>query len=378
MAPSALLPEEVERNSEFTKIMHGKSAEHNAGLRAVLNKDNEAHRMITSTYVARWEINDKSTDENEGREKRKLDYMPLVNNYYDLATDFYEEGWAQSFHFCRFTPGEGLLKALARHEHYIAHILGIRENMTVLDVGCGVGQPAREIATFTGCKVVGLNNNAYQISRATAYAKKEDLADKVSFVQSDFMNMNFPDNTFDAVYAIEATCHAPSLEAVYTEIHRVLKPGGKFGVFEWVMTDLYNESDPNHRSVRLGIERGDGIANMCSRTEAVRAIQAAGFVLEHEEDLAEKKDKIPWWSPLNGDIRYVSGVKDLFGALRLSWWGRTAVRLFLGGLEAVRLAPGGTAATAAELEIAAESLLEGAKKDLFTPMYLMVGRKPEV
>lgn len=59
--------------------------------------------------------------------------------------------------------------------------------MTVLDVGCGVGRPAREIATFTGCKVVGLNNNAYQISRATVYAKKEDLADKVSFVQSDFM-----------------------------------------------------------------------------------------------------------------------------------------------------------------------------------------------
>lgn len=190
--------------------------------------------------------------------------------------------------------------------------------------------------------------------------------------------MNFPDNTFDAVYAIEATCHAPSLEAVYTEIHRVLKPGGKFGVFEWVMTDLYNESDPNHRSIRLGIERGDGIANMCSRTEAVRAIQAAGFLLEHDEDLAERGDKIPWWSPLSGEMKYVSGVRELVGALRLSWWGRTAMRWFLGGLEVVRLAPGGTAATAAELEIAAESLVDGARKGLFTPMYFMVGRKPEV
>jgi sterol 24-C-methyltransferase len=69
----------------------------------------------------------------------------------------------------------------------LAHRLNITEDMTVLDVGCGVGRPAREIATFTGCKVVGLNNNSYQIQRATAYAKKEDLDKQVSFVQGDFM-----------------------------------------------------------------------------------------------------------------------------------------------------------------------------------------------
>ena len=49
--------------------------------------------------------------------------------------------------------------------------------------------------------------------------------------------MSFPDNSFDAVYAIEATVHAPKLEGVYGEIFRVLKPGGVFGVYEWLMTD---------------------------------------------------------------------------------------------------------------------------------------------
>ena len=43
--------------------------------------------------------------------------------------------------------------------------------------------------------------------------------------------MSFPDNTFDAVYAIEATVHAPSLEGIYSQIFRVLKPGGVFGVY---------------------------------------------------------------------------------------------------------------------------------------------------
>jgi len=40
--------------------------------------------------------------------------------------------------------------------------LGIQPGEVVLDVGCGVGGPAREMATFTECNVVGLNNNDYQ------------------------------------------------------------------------------------------------------------------------------------------------------------------------------------------------------------------------
>lgn len=59
--------------------------------------------------------------------------------------------------------------------------------MTVLDVGCGVGGPAREIVKFSGVNVVGLNNNDYQIDRATAYAKREGLSHKLSFQKGDFM-----------------------------------------------------------------------------------------------------------------------------------------------------------------------------------------------
>lgn len=59
--------------------------------------------------------------------------------------------------------------------------------MTVLDVGCGVGGPAREIAKFTGANVVGLNNNDYQIDRATAYAAKEKLSNQLTYVKGDFM-----------------------------------------------------------------------------------------------------------------------------------------------------------------------------------------------
>jgi SAM-dependent methyltransferase len=59
--------------------------------------------------------------------------------------------------------------------------------MKVLDVGCGVGGPAREIAKFTGAYITGLNINEYQVQRATRYAEREGLGDKLQFVQADFM-----------------------------------------------------------------------------------------------------------------------------------------------------------------------------------------------
>lgn len=59
--------------------------------------------------------------------------------------------------------------------------------MKVLDVGCGVGGPARQIAKFTDAQIIGLNNNDYQIARATQYAANEGLSDQLAFVKGDFM-----------------------------------------------------------------------------------------------------------------------------------------------------------------------------------------------
>ena len=120
--------------------------------------------------------------------------------YYDGATELYEYGWAQSFHFSRFYKGEAFLASLARHEHYLASQMILRPGMRVLDVGCGVGGPAREIAQFTDAQIVGLNNNDFQIGRARRYAKKAGLENQVTFVKGDFMKLSeqFGENSFDA------------------------------------------------------------------------------------------------------------------------------------------------------------------------------------
>ena len=68
----------------------------------------------------------------------------------------------------------------------------------------------------------------FQVARARQYTKEAGLENQVKFVKGDFMKLaeQFGENSFDAVYAIEATVHAPSWQGVYGEIMKVLKPGG--------------------------------------------------------------------------------------------------------------------------------------------------------
>jgi sterol 24-C-methyltransferase len=139
---------------------------------------------------------------------------PSNSGYYDGATELYEYGWARSFHFSRFYKGEAFAASLARHEHYLSSQMSLRPGMRVLDVGCGVGGPAREIARFSDVRIVGLNNNEFQIGRARRYTKEAGLEDQVQFVKGDFMKLSeqFGENSFDA------GAHLPCLLIRYMEL----------------------------------------------------------------------------------------------------------------------------------------------------------------
>ncbi|KAL5614269.1 hypothetical protein BROUX41_004379 [Berkeleyomyces rouxiae] len=374
---SALEREDHSRDAAFNRAMHGQSAQASGGIAAMMKKDRAAKQVAVDEYFKHWDNKAAKDETAETRAERTAEYATLTRHYYNLATDLYEYGWGQCFHFCRFAYGEPFRQAIARHEHYLAHSIGIKEGMKVLDVGCGVGGPAREMAKFTGCHVTGLNNNDYQIERATYYAQKEGLTNQLAFVKGDFMQMSFPENSFDAVYAIEATCHAPTLEGVYSQIYRVLKPGGVFGVYEWLMTEDYDNENLEHREIRLGIELGDGISNMCKISEGVAAMKAAGFELILHEDLADRDDPYPWYWPLSGEMKYIQSVGDVFTIVRMTKWGRTFMHKLSGVLELLHIAPPGTMKTADSLAVAADCLVAGARQHLFTPMYLMVGKKPE-
>jgi len=243
------------------------------------------------------------------------------------------------------------------------------QGMTALDVGCGVGGPARCIAVFSEGNVVGLNNNDYQIARAKKLTEEAGLSKQVTFVKADFMHIPAQDNTYDAVYAIEATCHAPDKVGCYSEIFRVLKPGGYFGCYEWVMTDTYDKTNPKHVEIKEGVEKGNGLPELALWSEVEDALKEVGFELVDSRDFAPFSDKkTPWYLPLSGSLS-ISGFKH-------TRWGRWCTHKMVSWLEWAHIAPKGTSDVSQILMDTADQLVYGGEMGIFTPMWFALGRKP--
>ena len=304
-------------------------------------------------------------------ETKQNDFRKLADLYYDLVTDFYEFGWGRSFHFAPRVPGETFKASLARHEHFLALKLGLKPGMLVADIGCGIGGPLIEIARFSGANIVGVNTNAYQIKRAQTLTQEAGLADLAEFLHCDFMNIEAPDNTFDAVYDIEATCHAPNKLGVYSEVFRVLKPGGCFGAYEYCLTDRFDPNDAYHLKLKADIELGGSLLDIDDCPTVDQALHDAGFeVLETRDLINQPGPAIPWYEPLVGSGMSVA-------SFRSSRIGRALTTNTLRVLETLRVVPQGSANVTQKLNLCAAAMAEAGRLGIFTPMYFLHGRKPE-
>jgi sterol 24-C-methyltransferase len=304
-----------------------------------------------------------------GVEARKAQYARLINNYYDVVTDFYEHGWGESFHFATRVKGESFEASLARAEHYLALRLGLGPGMKVLDVGCGVGGPMRSIARFSGARVEGVNNNDYQLEKIRSHNARARLSDLCSAFKGDFMSLRAPDGSYDAAYAIEAICHAPDKAAAFREIHRVLKPGSPFACYEWCLTDRYDPRNPEHQRIKSEIETGDGLPDLASIPQTLEALQSSGFEVLDSFDAAEQSDpETPWYLPLVGEIEGLS-------LLRRGRLGRRLARRTIGILETLGVAPKGSKEVSLMLGRAAEGLIAGGETGIFTPSFFFLARR---
>lgn len=303
-----------------------------------------------------------------GLKDRKERYQVLVNHYYDLVTDFYEFGWGRSFHFAPRRRGESFQASVLRHEHFLADQLALKPEMNVLDVGCGVGGPMRNLARYCGANFVGINNNAYQIERAKMHTR--EVSSLCSFIHGDYMQVPEADNHFDGAFDIEATPHAPDKTAVFREIYRVLRPGACFAGYEWCLTETFDPSNAEHQRIKKDIETGDGLPDIARTSEVHAAFREAGFEVLEARDLAPESDpETPWYRALQG--------RDLsLSSIPRTPMGRALTNFVLRILERLKLVPKGTRAVSTILNEGADALVEGGETGIFTPMYYFRVRKP--
>jgi len=307
-------------------------------------------------------------------EQRNEEYAELVDAYYDLATEFYEWGWGTSFHFADKRKGENFRQSILRHEYYLAGWLCVSPGANVLDCGCGIGGPARNIARFTGANIKAITINQFQVNRGNAISQKEGMRPQVELVQGDFMKLPFPDASFDGVYAIESTCHAPDRAGVYSEIMRVLKPGGYFVCYEWCLTDNYDAKSVEQQRIKKEIEVGDGLPDLVHTSVCTQALVAAGFDVREARDCQHDEhsaDVEAWYVPLTPSWCPWKWPRFQFNPVMMQ-----GMPWILSASELIGLVPKGTAKTQVMLQQGAIGLVAGGEKDIFTPMWLMVGQKP--
>ena len=113
---------------------------------------------------------------------------------------------------------------------------------TVLDVGCGIGGASRHLAKGfgEGTSVTGITLSPKQVARATELAEQQGVRN-ADFRVMNALAMDFPDNSFDLVWACESGEHMPDKKKYVEEMVRVLKPGGTLVIATWCQRDDRDE-----------------------------------------------------------------------------------------------------------------------------------------
>jgi len=174
-------------------------------------------------------------------------------------------------------------------EKGMADKLNIGPGKKVLDVGCGRGRIAHHVATHTGASVHGLNIDATQIKFAKDYAEANGMLGKqLDFTQGNYNEpLPFPDQTFDALYHVQALTYATDLPKLLREMNRVLKPGAKISFLDWFVLPAYKPEDAHHRKLLAEVKAVIGAVWTPSPQEYEKALKDAGFNLLFSGEASE-------------------------------------------------------------------------------------------
>ncbi|MFV2057226.1 MAG: class I SAM-dependent methyltransferase [Thiohalomonadales bacterium] len=134
----------------------------------------------------------------------------------------------------------------------------IKKDDHVLEVGSGTGHAACHIAETFDCYVTAIDNNEQMIKRSKETVQQRLLADRVTCEQGNILQLNFPDNSFDAVI-IQAVLMFVDKKQALKEIFRVLKPGGQIAALEFCWK---KSPDPLLKAETYAICGCDGLSFM--------------------------------------------------------------------------------------------------------------------
>ncbi|MDI4235821.1 class I SAM-dependent methyltransferase [Bradyrhizobium sp. Arg237L] len=152
----------------------------------------------------------------------------------------------------------------------LARLAGIAAEMSVLDVGSGVGGPARFLAATYGCRVTGVDLSDPFVDAARYLTERTGQGERVSFETASALDLPFDDGHFDVVLLQHVAMNISDRARLYREIRRVLKAGGRFAIYDVVL----NDGEPHYP---VPWARTPATSFLLTAAATREAIEPAGF-----------------------------------------------------------------------------------------------------
>jgi ubiquinone/menaquinone biosynthesis C-methylase UbiE len=166
----------------------------------------------------------------------------------------------------------------------LAELTGIAPDSAVLDVGSGIGGPARYLAASYGCSVSGVDTSAPFVEAARYLTERTGQADRVRFEVGSALDLPFPSARFDVALLQHVAMNIADRSGLYGEIRRVLRPDGKFATY-----DIVTRDGSVHYPVPWALTPATSF--LLSAEETRDSIERAGFrLLELRDDSAKAQE----------------------------------------------------------------------------------------
>jgi cyclopropane fatty-acyl-phospholipid synthase-like methyltransferase len=213
-----------------------------------------------------------------------------VGAYFDLITDDGRLFYGDSFHFGYF-PGEEetLAQGLDAHTNLVANMACVQEGKQVLDIGCGICDPAKLIVKKYKCHITGVNISSEQVEQGRALIAKEGLTNYIDVQEGNALSLDFKSGSFDSILCLEVAgdicVSQEQKEILVKELYRVLKPGGHIGFSDLVFTSLPSKEDEQAMRTILYHEGKELI------TDWSAYFLKQGFVIKNQKDIIKETMK---------------------------------------------------------------------------------------